>query len=84
MVELHTPVKQKQKLRSRTNNHISRCRSGKGTNIFNNHVYECGTKNNCLKPPYFEVYAFMKVSTEDKLSTYEEYLHRKGCDTMNK
>ena len=53
-------------------------------NIFDNHVYECGTKNNCLKPPYLEVYAFMKVSTEEKLSTYEKYLHRKGYDTMNK
>ena len=58
--------KTKTELRLRTNNHISCCRSGKGRNIFDNHVYECGTKNNCLKLLYFEVYAFMKVSTEEK------------------
>ena len=76
--------KTKTKLRLQTNNHISCCRSGKGTNIFDNHVYKCGTKYNCLKPPYFEMYAFMKISAEEKLSTYEKYLHRKGYDTMNK
>ena len=32
-------------LRTRTNNHISCCRKGTGRNIFDNHVFECGTKN---------------------------------------
>ena len=30
------------------------------------------------------MYAFMKISAEEKLSTQEKYLHRKGYDTMNK
>ena len=59
----------KNKLRTRTNNHISCCRSGKGSNIFDNHVFNCGTKNNCLKPPYFKVYAFTRLSKEDNLPT---------------
>ena len=71
------------KLRIRTINHIPSCRHGTGTNMFDLHVFNCGTKNNCLKPPYFEVYAFMKISMAEKLRTYERYLHRKGYDTMN-
>ena len=59
------------KLRIRTNNHISSCRHGTGTNMFDLHVFNCDTKNNCLKPSYFEVYAFMKISTAEKLRTYE-------------
>ena len=74
----------KLKLRMRMNNHITCCRNGSGTNIFDNHVFKCGTLNNCLKPPYFQIYAFMRVSSEEKLITYERYLHRTGSDTMNK
>ena len=76
--------KTKTTLRARTNNHITCCRHGTGTDIFDRHVFECGTKNNCLKEPYFKVYAFMTVSSEEKLITYERYLHRMGYDTMNK
>ena len=71
-------------LRIRTNNHISSCRKGTGTDIFDKHVFKCGTENKCLKQPFFEMYAFMTVSTEEKLSTYEKYLHRSGFDTMNR
>ena len=71
-------------LRARTNNHISSCRNGSSTNIFDNHVYPCGIRNNCLKPPYFKLFAFMKLSDKRKLITYERYLHRKGYDTMNR
>ena len=76
--------KAKTTLRARTNNHITCCRNGTGTNIFDQHVFKCGTVNKCLKPPYFKVYAFMRLSTEEKLLTYERNLHRKGYDTMNK
>ena len=75
--------KTKTSLRIRTNNHISSCRNGTGSNIFDMHVYECGTRNKCLKPPYFQLLAFMKLSTEEKLLIYEKYLHRKCFDTMN-
>ena len=73
----------KTNLRARTNNHITCCRNGTGSNIFDRHVFKCGTQNKCLKQPFFKMYAFMVVSTEEKLATYERYLHRKGFDTMN-
>ena len=76
--------KTKTKLRLRTNNHINSCKHGTGSNIFDNHVHACGIKSNCLKPPYFKMYAFMTLSDEKNLITYERYLHRKGFDTMNK
>ena len=82
-----TPVtntgKTKTSLRTRTNNHISCCRSGKGSNLFDNHVYECGIRNGNLSPPFFKLYAFMRVSKEESLLTYERYLHRRGFDTIN-
>lgn len=76
--------KTKTTIRLRTNNHISSCRTGRGSNIFDRHVHECGKRNNCLKEPYFELYAFMKLSTDKKLGTYEKYLHRRQFDTMNR
>ena len=75
--------KTKTTLRARTNNHIACSRNGTGTDKFDRHVHECGTKNNCLKEPYFKVFAFMTISSEEKLITYERYLHRMGYDTMN-
>ena len=48
-------------LRARTNNHISSCRNGSGTNMFDNHVYPCGIKNNCLEPPYFKLLCIYEV-----------------------
>ena len=71
-------------LRLRTNNHISSCKSGKGTNKFDNHVFECRTKNNCNEEPWFEMYAFMTVNDVYALETYETFLHNKGYDSMNK
>ena len=71
-------------LRERMNNHISECRSGKTSDLFDIHVHECGTKNKCLNPPYFKIYAFMKLSSPAKLLTYEKWLHSKGYDTMNR
>ena len=73
-----------QKLRGRTNDHITKCRRGTGSNIFDNHVHECGLKNNNLKAPFFKVYAFMALSSWERLEAYEKYLHRNGYDTMNR
>ena len=69
-------------LRKRTNNHISCCRLGTGTNIFDKYVYTCreGVK---VTEPYFELYAFMAVREEYSLRTYEQFLHNKSHDTMN-
>ena len=76
--------KTKTKLRLRMNNHISSCKSGKGTNIFDNHVFTCGSERNSLKAPFFKIYGFMKLKSDQNLITYERYLHGMGLDTMNK
>ena len=73
-----------QKLRGRTNDHISKCKSGKGSNKFDKHVHECGKKHGNLQPPYFKVYAFMVLGSRDLLETYEKYLHKNGFDTLNR
>ena len=71
------------KFRDRLNNHISDCKTANTTDIFDLHVHECGIKNQCFKPPYFKVYAFMKLAKPDKLLIYEKYLHDKGYATIN-
>ena len=71
-------------LRDRMNNHISDCRLGGSTDLFDKHVFEC--KKQHEEPdqePYFHIYAFMTVKKEEFLGTYEKYLHRKGFDSMN-
>ena len=70
-------------LRSRTNNHISSCRNGTGTNKLDNHVFKCRQGKN-LKEPYFQLYAFMTVKDENSLRFYENFLHKRGYDTLNR
>ena len=70
--------------RTRINNHISDVRTGNTSDIFDIHVHNCCKLHNDFNPPYFKVYAFMALSSEDKLYTYERYLHRQGFDTMNR
>ena len=69
--------------RKRMNNHISDIYTGRTTNIFDRHVHECCKKNNYFEEPYFRMYAFMEVSDEKLLLTYESYFHRLKFDTMN-
>ena len=68
--------------RLRLNNHISDCYTGRTSDIFDLHVHQCGIQNHCLKPPYFKVFAFMKLSSPDKLLSYEKYLHSKNYATI--
>ena len=75
--------KTKTRLRDRLNNHISSCRSGETSDRFDRHVHKCGLQNGNLKPPYFKVYAFMKLKHPEKLISYEKTLHRRKLDTMN-
>ena len=70
-------------IRKRMNNHISCCRLGTGTNIFDKHVHLCKAGKN-ISEPYFEIYAFMTVKNEEDLCVYERFLHNKSFDTMNK
>ena len=69
--------------RERMNNHISACRNGGSSDLFDEHVYECKQKHpNPDEEPYFHIYAYMTVRKENLL-TYENHLHRKGYDTIN-
>ena len=67
--------------RSRLNVHISSCRTGRSTNKFDLHVFNCGT--NPKTEPYFRAYAYISHSSPKYLLTYEKYLHRQKFDTMN-
>ena len=68
-------------LRERINNHISGCRLGKSTDVFDNHVYNCGS--GMLMEPYFKLYAFMRLKSCNNLRNYERKLHLEGHDTIN-
>ena len=71
-------------LRIRMNNHISGCRTGRTSDIFDVHVHQCGIVNGILKPPYFKVFAFMALKSADKLLVHEKSLQRRGFDTLNR
>ena len=69
--------------RERMNNHISACRNGRSSDLFDEHVYHCKQKHpDPDAEPYFHIYAFMIVRKESLL-TYEKHLHKKGYDTIN-
>ena len=70
-------------LRSRTNNHITACRHGSGTDRFDNHVHHCAITNNLsLGEPFFKLHILMVVNDYNKLLNYET--HSQGHDTMNR
>ena len=70
-------------LRLRMDNHITGCRHGNSTDVFDNHVHACKKDNNHQFEPYFLIHVFMEINDERQLITYEEYLHNRGFDTMN-
>lgn len=72
-------------LRKRTNNHISGCRNGNSSDIFDNHVHAC-PKSKGLPPsePFFLLFVFMECSDYNKLLNIERKLHLKGHDTVFK
>ena len=71
-------------LRDRTNNHITCCRWGSGTDIFDLHVHACAKKQRKkLVEPYFKLYAFMTLKDYDSLRNHERRLHLQGHDTIN-
>lgn len=68
-------------IRLRTNQHISSCRTGNGTDKFDAHVYNCqGTPP---KEPYFKLFLMMKLQSDSALLTYEKHFHSKNYDTLN-
>ena len=69
--------------RDRMNNHISECRSGNTSDIFDRHVFKCKEINDINQEPHSQIFAFMTVSTENLLIPYQSYLHSKKFDTLN-
>ena len=67
-------------LRLRTNQHISTCRTGRGSDIFDQHVHNC-TDN--LSEPYFKLFLLLSLNNEQSLIPYETHFHSLGYDTMN-
>ena len=72
-------------LRERTNNHISCCRKGTGSDVFDMHVYECSRKMG-KEPvePFFKLYVFMELTDYQKLRNHEKKLQLQGHDTINR
>ena len=68
-------------LRKRTNVHISSCKSGKTSDIFDKHVYACKKDH---VDPVFKLYVLLELNNYDKLRVYEDDFHRKGFDTSNR
>ena len=70
--------------RERTNNHMTGCRYGKSTNIFDKHVFGCAKERGMdLLEPYFKLYILMVCNNYHKLLSYESALHARGLDTLN-
>ena len=69
--------------RLRMNNHRSSANSGKGSDIFDRHVFECRQRLKVDRQPLFWVYCFMSVKSCNLLLSYETFLHSKKFDTMN-
>ena len=68
-------------LRKRTNVHISSCKSGKTTDLFDKHVYACKKDH---ADPVFKLYVLLELNNYDKLRVYEDNFHKKGFDTLNR
>ena len=72
-------------LRARHNNHRTGCRGGKGTDIFDNHVYQCSrTKGLPITEPMYSLFVMMECNDYNKLPSIERRLHLAGHDTTFK
>ena len=72
-------------IRKRTNNHISSCRQGNSSDIFDNHVFKCSKEKNIPhNEPDFKLYILMVLNDYNKLLNYERMLHLGGHDTINR
>ena len=71
--------------RDRTNNHITGCRWGSGTDIFDKHVFACSVQRNVPHvEPYYSICIYMVLNDYHKLLNYERKLHLAGHDTLNR
>ena len=69
-------------IRNRTNQHISTCRTGNGSDQFDQHVHRCKAPD--MKEPYFKLFLMIQLKNEQSLLTYESHFHRLGYDTLNR
>lgn len=69
--------------KSRMNQHIHESRTGESSCIFPQHVFQCGTKNNCLIEPFFEVNIMLCLKDGNRLESFESHFQSKGFDTLN-
>ena len=69
--------------RSRTNQHITDCKTSTSTGKFPKHVCHCAMNNECLKEPYFQLNIMMKLKNSRQLEFYENTFYEKGYDTIN-
>ena len=82
---LETKLGKTDNLRSRTNNHRSCCRNGGSTDLFDEHVYHCSTRQGAeATEPYFLLYVLMECNDYNKLINIERNLHLDGHDTIFK
>ena len=66
--------------RHRMNNHITACRYGTSTDTFDNHVFQCSNKNECVtKEPYFDVSAFINNENEFSITKMNCYVMNLTC-----
>ena len=77
------------KFRGRTNTHISGCRTGRTTDLFDLHVFKCATEKGIdltfpSSEPFFTLHILMVCRSYNKLLSYESMLQARGLDTINK
>ena len=76
--------------RYRSNNHMSGCRLGTSSNIFDEHVYNCSgmalltKEEKQAREPYFKLHLMMACSDFHKLIPYESKFHSLKMDTLNR
>ena len=81
-----TKLGKAESLRIRHNNHRVGCRGGKGTDVFDNHVFNCAKSKGLatITEPNFLLYVMMECSDYNKLLSIERKLHLDGHDTTFK
>ena len=64
------------------NNHISECKSGITTDVFDLHVHKCMKDPDA--EPLFKIYVYFEVSHPKLLIPYEDHLHSMKFDLVDK
>ena len=65
------------------NVHISSCRLGETSDVFDKHVFSCNNGQVGPEGPFFKAWILMELDNTQKLLTYENHLQKCGYDTIN-